>query len=182
MTTRHVEILEAASTALRDARGLAMAILTNVLDRSDERRVASALAKLVNETLSRIDKRIAKPIEGRADLERAEIAAQRIARIVDDETPPGYGFILWIASYGEAGVGTYVATIKRDDAIRMLQEWIALQQGANMPPTLDGVDMVAPECWCCGDRGDRGAVLITVKGPNRSVDVCAACVTRSTEP
>lgn len=106
----------------------------------------------------------------RASLEEAERQARAIAVAVKAMTPPGWGFILWLESFGQDGFATYLSTIARDDAVRSLREWLARME--TTPKTSEFVDDTADSCWCCGSAEH----LVTLRGPHRSVDVCRVCL------
>lgn len=61
---------------------------------------------------------------GREPLETAEVYAQRLARILKSAMPQGWGFLLFLVSFGEKGFTTYVSNCDREDAIRMVEEWL----------------------------------------------------------
>ncbi len=103
-------------------------------------------------------------------LESAEVAARRMAKAIGAQMPEGWGFILWLMSYGPDGHATYLSSLRRDDAIRALEEWIAHQKA--LPDTAGFADHTALECWCCGAK----ETLATFRGPLRSVHVCATCI------
>lgn len=107
----------------------------------------------------------------RASLEEAEAAARDLARIIKGRMPPGWGFILWLQSFGEGGYCTYVSSIDRETAIRSLGEWIARME--TTPGTSEFVDDTKSSCWCCGDAK---AELVKLRGPHRSVDLCRICL------
>lgn len=106
----------------------------------------------------------------RASLEEAERRAREIATTVKAMTPAGWGFILWLESFGQDGFATYLSTIARDDAVRSLREWLARMD--TTPKTSEFVDDTANSCWCCGETRD----LVTLRGQHRSVDVCRVCL------
>lgn len=58
----------------------------------------------------------------RAPLESAEVEAKKIARILKDNMPDGWGFTLILYSYGGEGFMTYLSTGQREDCIKMLEE------------------------------------------------------------
>lgn len=52
-------------------------------------------------------------------------AMQKIARLIDEELPDGWGFFLMAYPFGEAkGRMNYVANGKRDDVIKLMKEFI----------------------------------------------------------
>lgn len=112
----------------------------------------------------------------RASLEQAEQAARSIGQRLAREMPAGWGFILWLESFGPDGFATYLSTIERDDAIRSIEEWI--QQMKGTPRTGEFVDQTARSCWCCS--GKEG--LVTMRGAHRSVDLCRACLATQEQP
>ena len=58
----------------------------------------------------------------RDPLELAEVRAQRIAGLLEAETPRGWGFGLVMFSYGEAGLITWISSARRDDMAKALRE------------------------------------------------------------
>lgn len=58
----------------------------------------------------------------RAPLESAENSAREIARTIKEACPPGWGFVLVLASYGEGGLSTYLSSVQRADAMKLLRE------------------------------------------------------------
>lgn len=58
----------------------------------------------------------------RAPLENAEVVARDIGRLIKGACPPGWGFALILASYGQDGFMTYLASMRREDAIKLLRE------------------------------------------------------------
>lgn len=109
----------------------------------------------------------------RASLEEAERQAREIGKHIQEHMPDGWGFILWLESFGPDGFATYLSTIERETAIRSLKEWIARME--TTPHTSEFVDDTAASCWCCGGK----TALVTLRGPHRSVDVCAECILRN---
>lgn len=54
---------------------------------------------------------------------------QAIARMVDEEIPEDWGFMLFVFPFGKSdGRLNYVGKCSRQDAIRITQEWLAAQQ------------------------------------------------------
>lgn len=109
-------------------------------------------------------------MKNRATLEEAERVAVALGRRLKEQMPKGWGFILWLESFGPDGFATYLSTIKREDAIRSLQEWLA-----RMKTTADTSEFVSDtddSCWCCSGK----TALVTLRGPHRSVQVCAQCI------
>ena len=60
-----------------------------------------------------------------------EMGTAALARKIKAMMPPGRGFLLFTADYGPGGQGSiaYCATVERDDAVRLVREWLA-HQGA----------------------------------------------------
>lgn len=58
----------------------------------------------------------------RAPLEAAEVEALKIARVLKDNMPNGWGFTLILYNYGDEGFMTYLSTGQREDCIKMLEE------------------------------------------------------------
>lgn len=107
----------------------------------------------------------------RASLEQAEASTRAIGHRIKELMPPGWGFILWLESFGEDGFATYISSIERETAMRSLREWLARMETS--PRTSEFVDDTAASCWCCGDKN---AELVTLRGPHRSVDLCRVCL------
>lgn len=62
--------------------------------------------------------------KARGMLESAEVAARRMAELVDAEMPDGWGFVLSLFSFNEAedGYSTYISSLQREGAIKALRE------------------------------------------------------------
>ncbi len=58
----------------------------------------------------------------RATLEEAEREIQAVAREVKKMCPEGWGFFLVMASFGEDGISTYMSSLGRDGAVKLLRE------------------------------------------------------------
>ena len=108
----------------------------------------------------------------RAPVESAEIASRRVCDVLNVSLPDGWGFILWLVSFGEKGVATYTTDIEKDQAIRIMEEWLEMQKGAEMPDTLDGVDRKRNTCWLCSSTSN----IEILRGPHRSVAICSTCI------
>lgn len=63
-----------------------------------------------------------KPDPNRATLERAEVEAQRLGRMLKGAMPPGWGFVLGLFTFGPEGFVTYLSSADRTDTIRLLRE------------------------------------------------------------
>jgi hypothetical protein len=61
----------------------------------------------------------------------AERALREIARLLKDRMPPGYGFTLFIFSYGEHGDLFYVSSAAREDMLKTMKEFIKKQEAGN---------------------------------------------------
>lgn len=105
--------------------------------------------------------------EQRATLEAAEVAARRIGAQIKAGVPAGWGFVLLLSSHGREGFSTWVTTYERLTAVRVLEEFLQTMAG-----TL-GDDRTTPQCWLCDTKAQP---LITMRGPNRSVVLCAHCI------
>lgn len=58
-----------------------------------------------------------------------ELGTVKLGRAVKAALPEGKAFLLFTADYGDGGNLAYVATVCRDDAIRLVREWLR-HQGA----------------------------------------------------
>ncbi len=58
----------------------------------------------------------------RSPLEAAEVKCREIALLLKDVMPPGWRFVLILASEGEGGFMTYMANAQREGAIKLLRE------------------------------------------------------------
>lgn len=103
----------------------------------------------------------------RAPHEHAEVVAQQIAEEIGDRMPPGYGFMLWLSSYGMGGYSTYVSSINREDAITMVDEWLRKMRAGR---AFDDTD-ISGDCDSCGSKAWVHEVLGTV----RRIQLCAKC-------
>lgn len=61
--------------------------------------------------------------------EHLEHRAREAAKLLKEQTPDGYGFILFMMKLGEGGDLTYVSTIERQDAIKSILEWMEVIMG-----------------------------------------------------
>lgn len=109
----------------------------------------------------------------RESLERAEQVAREIGRELKSRMPHGWGFILWLESFGRDGFATYLSSIERETAIRSIKEWIVRMD--TTPKTSEFVDATDLDCWCCGTKTG----LVTFRGPHRSVELCQVCMRRN---
>jgi hypothetical protein len=51
-----------------------------------------------------------------------------IGRMIGEDMPEGWGFLLMIASYGEGGMTFYLSSMERAGAIKMLEEFLAREK------------------------------------------------------
>lgn len=58
-----------------------------------------------------------------------EMGTAKLGKLLKEYMPPDRGFILFTVDYGPSGNLAYIATVSREDAIRMLREWLR-QKGA----------------------------------------------------
>lgn len=58
----------------------------------------------------------------RTPLEVAEVHARRVGRVLKDGMPPGWGYVLALASLGEGGHLTYLSSLERPGAVNLLRE------------------------------------------------------------
>lgn len=57
---------------------------------------------------------------------------QKIAHLVDEELPDGWGFVLFAFPFGEnEGRLNYVAKAPREDAVKLIKEWLDKQSPEN---------------------------------------------------
>lgn len=146
------------------------------------RAAGLALSDLRARVLARMDGHpelaALKPAEPRtrASLEQAETAARGICDKLKQQMPPGWGFILWLESFGPDGFATYLSSIERETAMRSLREWLARME--TTPRTSEFVDDTQTSCWCCGERRS----LVKVSGPHRSVELCIVCLKTQEKP
>lgn len=47
-----------------------------------------------------------------------------LGRSIGKALPPGWGFGLFIFTYGEGGTMTWLSNAQRDDMVKALQEWM----------------------------------------------------------
>jgi len=64
----------------------------------------------------------------REPLEKAEIQARKIGRLIKESVPDGWCFTLVLCSKGEGGFSTYISNIQREDSIKMLGETVIAMQ------------------------------------------------------
>lgn len=61
----------------------------------------------------------------RGKLEESEVVARRLGKLIGGALPPGWGFVLTLGTYGEEnGFVTWISSIERPGAIKMLREMI----------------------------------------------------------
>lgn len=92
--------------------------------------ISHAIAKLViydenyHKALSMNDLSTALIPGVREPLEMAENKAGSIGRILAQNMPKGWGFVLLLATYGDGGITTYLSNCERQDIINLMQEMI----------------------------------------------------------
>ena len=101
--------------------------------------------------------------------ELIEQLAQKLAGVIDQSLPDGWQFILHVLQTGPEGLLTYVANVERDDAIRVVQEWLQHQDTHEF----DSTD-ITPSCSCCGLSIEASGYKFT--GRHRTVRLCLTCV------
>jgi hypothetical protein len=52
-----------------------------------------------------------------------------IGRLIDHDLPDGWGFMLFLFSFGEGGSTFYISNARREDMLEAMQEWIDRQKG-----------------------------------------------------
>lgn len=73
----------------------------------------------------------------RDSLFEAEEEARKIARLLKERMPPGWGFFLCLASFGDDGFTTYLSSVQRECAGSMMLE--ILEKWKTDPETWDNV-------------------------------------------
>lgn len=68
----------------------------------------------------------------REPLEKAEVTAKKLARLIKSKMPTQWGFCLILMSHGNDGFMTYLSDSRREDCIKMLRE-MALKLELNTP-------------------------------------------------
>ena len=65
----------------------------------------------------------------------AEIEAKlrEKGRMITQDLPEGFGFMLFLFSFGEGGVNFYISNAQREDMIEAMKEWIERQEGESTP-------------------------------------------------
>ena len=66
------------------------------------------------------------PAEGgrmkREPLEKAEITARKIGKVISKSMPKGWGFVVALFSYGDNGLTTYLSNCEREGIIKAMRE------------------------------------------------------------
>jgi hypothetical protein len=81
------------------------------------------------------------PLEKEDALVRASM--QKLAKLVNEQLPFGWGFIVLCFSFGEDGRMNYVSNAKRSDVVRSLYEFIEAskaQYGEHEPPQSEAAE------------------------------------------
>lgn len=60
--------------------------------------------------------------------EEVERTLREIGSDIGDKMPDGFGFGLFIFSYGERGTMFYISSAQRDGVIKAVEEWIAREK------------------------------------------------------
>lgn len=69
-----------------------------------------------------------KPEDGKDAWTRDQM--QKIARLVDEELPQGWGFFVMAFPFGESkGRMNYVANARREDIVKVMKEFLEKQEG-----------------------------------------------------
>jgi len=107
-------------------------------------------------------------------LEEAERYAKGLASAIKETMPHGWGFVLLLADLGPTGNLTYLSSINRDDAIRLLGEWVRTVRpgGPADPAKAEWFELLEDRCQCCDSRIDVRAIF----GPLRRACVCRSCL------
>lgn len=68
----------------------------------------------------------------RATLDEAKESLKKIGEEIRGQMPEGWGFVLLYGTYGQGGIMTYLSSVEREDAIKMMLEFVE-KQIANTP-------------------------------------------------
>lgn len=74
----------------------------------------------------------------RSTLDQAIEHAKELGRQLKQEIPEGWGFCLVLASYGEGGFMTYLSSVEREAAMKMLRK--LLTKWENNDPHVEDVN------------------------------------------
>lgn len=77
-------------------------------------------------------------------------------------------FMLHLVQTGSGGLATYVSNCHRDDAVRMVSEWLERQR----TEASDDID-IDESCWTCGVTKVIGSRFT---GRHRRVFICGPCM------
>lgn len=71
-----------------------------------------------------------KEYDERFEIQNEEIKSKLrfIGSNIDEQLPEGWGFGLFIFSYGENGAMFWLSSAQREDMIKSLKEWISHQE------------------------------------------------------
>ena len=80
------------------------------------------------------------PYDERYEVRQGDIERKlySIGRMIGDDMPEGWGFLLMIASYGEGGSTFYLSSMQRDSTIKMLEEFLARERAKSSDPSSPG--------------------------------------------
>lgn len=116
--------------------------------------------------------------EKRAPLESAEVAANRLGKVIAERLPQGWGFVMALCTFTKAGedggMATWISSIEREAALHLLEEILHIGRGdvrAGVNPR-EPSDHTVPKCWCCGSKEQ----LTKLQGSVRSVALCPECL------
>lgn len=62
----------------------------------------------------------------------------RIAKKLKEACPPGLGFTLFLFEFGDGGFTSYLSTAERADMIRLIKEWLKVQEADQRKPEGSG--------------------------------------------
>lgn len=106
--------------------------------------------------------------------EHVEQTARLLANLIDkmlreecDSDDRRWQFILHVVQAGPEGLTTYVSNCHREDAIRMMQEWLEHQKTSTFTST-----DIGKCCYTCGAKG----TVAKFTGRYRTVHICGACM------
>lgn len=98
-------------------RQVGKGLAASVLQRAD--RNVRAIARAALEESEHASLARGRP---RAPLETAERAVRHMAELLDASTPPGWLFVVLLASEGEGGLSTYISNAQRTEVVALLRE------------------------------------------------------------
>lgn len=54
-----------------------------------------------------------------------------VAELIDGALPEGFGFVLLVFNFGEAGFMNYISNADRADMVRAMKEFVAKEEGVS---------------------------------------------------